>query len=97
VAVAAQRRWQSMAADVVEAAVASAANAASSAEATVAVAVAASQAQATLATAAAAAHNITTSRVSPLMCPLLLRFTSFLRIHSQNTRSTPSNHVFLRR
>lgn len=43
-AVAAQRRWQSMAADVVEAAVASA-NAASSAEATVAVAVAASQAQ----------------------------------------------------
>lgn len=74
-----------MAADVVEAEVASAATAA---EAMVAVAVAASQAQATLATAAAAVHNITTSRVSPLLCPLPLGFTSFLRIHSQNTRST---------
>jgi len=96
--VAAQRRWQSMTAYVVEAAVASAANAAASSEATVAVAVAASQAQATLATAAAAVHNIATSRVPPLLCrPLPLGFTSFLRIHSQNTRSTPSNHAFLRR
>ena len=86
-----------MTAYVVEAAVASAANAAASAEAMVAVAVTASQAQATLATAAAAAHNIATSRVPPLLCPLPLGFTSFLRIHSQNTRSTPSNHAFLRR